>query len=76
MPRPVSNDQAGNGTIGETIEILLYGSARAKKPVNYSYILRRVKEDHPKARTTKGCVDYYAWNLRRQGIEVKVARSK
>lgn len=71
-----TKDQAGNGTIGETIEALLHRSAKRERPMPYSYVLGRVMKDHPDARTTKECVDYYAWNLRRQGVRVKLARSK
>lgn len=75
MTRTV-NDQTATGSIGGTIEALLHRSAKRERPMPYSYVLEKVKKDHPEARTTKECVDYYAWNLRRQGIKVKLARSK
>lgn len=68
-------DQAGHGTIGETIEHMLQRSTKLKRPMPYSRILERVRRDHPEARTTKACVDYYAWNLRRQGLNPNVRRS-
>lgn len=71
-----TNSLAIGGTIRETIEVILYGSVRSSKPINYSSILKKVEEEHPEANTTKKSIDYYVWRLRQQGHKVNVARSK
>lgn len=56
--------KAPNGTIGDTVRNLL----SRKRPLTYDQILAAVKEKHPNAATSKDSVQWYASQMRRDGL--------
>jgi hypothetical protein len=67
-------------TIGDrTVELLFEGQ------LSHDQIVAKILEEYPEAETTKKCVQWYAWTLRKQGLlaaapkltaEQKLARKK